>query len=67
MLEWLLLEIEKATIAKEDALNNYIEADDGSEEEARLYVKVSYLFGKIDAYKEVLKYIEDAQRASVGE
>ena len=67
MLEWLLSEIEKATIAKENAWNNYLEADDGSEEEARAYVTVAYLFGKIDAYKEVLKYIEYAQRASVGE
>lgn len=67
MLEWLLSEIEKATVAKEDAWNEYVGADDGSEEESRADADVSYLFGKIDAYKEVLKYIEDAQKASVGE
>lgn len=67
MLEWLLSEIEKATIAEEKAWDNYISADEGSEEEARANDDVSYLYGKVSAYKEVLKYIEDAQRASVGE
>ena len=67
MLEWLLSEIEKATIAKEEAWNEYVGSDFGSAEEAQADADISYLFGKIDAYKEVLKYIEDAQRASVGE
>ena len=67
MLEWLLSEIEKVTIAEEAAWNNYVGADEGSEEEERANEDVSYLYGKKVAYKEVLKDREDAQRASVGE
>lgn len=61
MRDWILSKIGEASLAKDDAWNKYVDADNDSEDERVADLEVSRQFGKIEAYKEMLEHLKDIQ------
>lgn len=61
MRDWILAKIGEASLARDDAWNKYVDADDGSDDERVADLEASRQFGKIEAYKEMLEHLKDIQ------